>query len=106
MLSKITNQEIEVQDISKDLPFISLITPFEPKMRVKTVLASGLDTAADNIQKELLEKYPEDQAMPVVKKLRNMIKDLNYNTRTKSIAIFISPLIEKVYYYNHNSKDN
>ena len=36
--------------------------------------------------------------MPVIIKLKNLVRNLNYNTHKKSIAIFVSPVVEKVYY--------
>jgi hypothetical protein len=80
--------------------------PFETKMSQKTELACRLNTAADKIEKEVLAKYSKEQAMPVVKKLRQVIKDMNYSIHKQSIAIFVSPLVEKVYYFKYTASDN
>jgi hypothetical protein len=106
MLSKITNRDAEILDVSKDVPFISLILPFEPKMGLKTTLANMLNSAADKIAKGLLAKYPKDEAIPVINKLYTVIKDMNYDIHKQSIAIFVSPLIEKVYYFKYNPGNN
>jgi hypothetical protein len=106
MLPKITNRDAEILDVSKDVPFISLILPFEPKMGLKTTLANMLNSAADKIAKELMGKYPKDEAIPVINKLHAVIKDMNYNIHKQSIAIFVSPLVEKVYYFKFDPADN
>ena len=99
MTMKNTDTDVQLPDVPENLPRISLIIPFESKMNKKAELDYKLTTAADNIEKELMESYPEEKVTPVVKKLRRIIKDFNYQGHDKSIAIFVSPLIEKVYYF-------
>lgn len=79
-------------------PCVSLLMPFEPKMNLKKELDHKLKVAADKIEHNLLRDYSEESVNKVIKKLRETIQKLNYYTHKKSIAIFISPLIEKVYY--------
>ena len=98
MQEKISEQISDILEATKYLPCVSLIMPFEPKMGLKKELSYKLKTAADKIEKELLGNYPHDKAMPVINKLHKTINDLNFYTHKKSIAIFISPIIEKVYY--------
>lgn len=98
MHSQIADQFAEVMTSPKYLPCISLIMPFEPKMGLKKELDYKLKTAVDKIHRELEENYPNEKSVPVLKKLHKVIGELNYNTHKKSIAIFVSPLVEKVYY--------
>ena len=79
-------------------PAVSVIVPFEPKMSLKTELAHILKTAGDKVERELLENYPDEMGQLVMKKLRMNIKNLNYNTHKKSVAIYVSPVFEKVLY--------
>jgi hypothetical protein len=67
-----------------------------------------ITSAADKIEIELRENYPEEKALPVIIKLRRLIKDIQYQSHNyKSIAIFVSPLTEKVYYFTyHKSVEN
>jgi len=67
-------------------------------MNLKTELAHSLKTAADKVELELLENYPDEMAILVMHKLRALIKNLNFNTYKKSIAIYVSPVFEKVLY--------
>ncbi|MEP6596108.1 MAG: hypothetical protein ABJA71_09170 [Ginsengibacter sp.] len=98
MLHEISEKHADALNAPKYLPCISLIMPFNPKMGQKKELGHKLKTATRKIENELLKDYPADKAMPVLKKLGQLIKELDYNTHKTSIAIFISPLIEKVYY--------
>lgn len=41
---------------------------------------------------------PDYMLVPAVNKLKNIISALHYNTHTKSIVVFLSPFVEKVYY--------
>jgi Bacterial archaeo-eukaryotic release factor family 3 len=79
-------------------PAISIIMPFEPKMGLKTALAYTLKNTADKVEKELEENYPADICVMVMQKLRKLIKGLNFNTYKKSIAIYVSPVFEKILY--------
>ncbi len=88
----------EILESPRYLPCISLIMPFEPKMGLKKELDHKLKTAVNKIEKELYNVYPPDKSSPLLKKLDHVLSELNYYTHKKSIAIFISPIIEKVYY--------
>lgn len=79
-------------------PCISIIMPFEPKMNAKAEISLRLKVAADRVEKEVKENYPDDLAGLVILKLRNIIRNLNFSTFKKSVAIYVSPVFEKVLY--------
>ena len=79
-------------------PAISIIMPLEPKMNLKTEITHSLKIAADKVEYELLKNYPHEMSMLVMQKLRTIIKNLNFNAHKKSIAIYLSPVFEKVLY--------
>jgi hypothetical protein len=79
-------------------PSVSIIMPFEPKMSLKAELAHSLKTAADKVERELLDDYPGEMSSLVMQKLRSFIKSLNFNTHKKRIAIYVPPVLEKVLY--------
>jgi hypothetical protein len=98
-MNKLISPELsEVMGALHYRPAISVIMPFEPKMGLKTELMHALDMAADKVERELLEQYPADMEVLMMRKLRSIIKNLNFNTHKKSIAIFLSPVFEKVLY--------
>lgn len=47
---------------------------------------------------ELEDNYPRAEAYPVLAELRKLVAGLNYSSYKKSIAIFVSPSVSKVYY--------
>lgn len=79
-------------------PAVSIIMPFEPKMSAKSALAHSLQAATDKVEKELLENYPDEVSILVMQKLRDIIRSLNYSTHKRSIAIYVSPVFERVIY--------
>ena len=97
---KENNQKTDaVCDVPDDLPCISLIIPFEQKMNSKTGFRYLVNEAAVKIEKEIIKNYPADKAMPVVQKFHRLLQGLDHTTHNQSIAVFVSPLIAKVYYY-------
>ena len=98
MNTTMTPELREVMEALHYRPAVSIIFPFEPKMNLKTELAHSLKTAADKVEVELRENYPDEMARLVMQKLRVIIKNLNFNTHKKSIAIYVSPVFEKVLY--------
>ncbi len=92
-------QEIhEVIDSVHYRPAVSIIIPFEPKMSLKAELNHCLKIAIDKVELELIRNYPGEMGRLVLQKLRAIVKDLNFNTHKKSIAIYVSPVFEKILY--------
>lgn len=98
MNQKISPEISEIIGAIHYRPAVSIIMPFEPKMSLKKELLHSLELVADKVELELLENYPEDVDVMVMQKLRTIIKNLNFNTHKKSIAIYVSPVFEKVLY--------
>ena len=99
------NQEaFEESGIPEDLPFISIIIPFEPKMNFKSGFDTIISEVVSKTEKEVLKSYPEREAIPVIQKMRQLLDNLDTNKHKKqSIGIFVSPLLEKVYYFNYQT---
>jgi len=85
-------------DARGNVPAVSIILPFHPIVAGKKELEYQLKRALEKVESGLMGHYSSDFAIPVLEKLRGMIRTLNYNTHKKSVAIFVSPLVEKVYY--------
>ncbi|MEJ8842805.1 hypothetical protein WG954_10465 [Lacibacter sp. H375] len=95
------NIALEIREVMGALhyrPSISIILPFEPKMSLKTELMYLLKTAVKKVEDELQAEYPGEMSSLVLAKLNTLIKNLNFNTHKKSIALFVSPVFEKVLY--------
>lgn len=94
------NEEHEVKKVEmiQSSPAVSLILPFEPKMMHEDILEQEVKEALGRVEKELLKNYPAEEAMPVLLKLHALVRSLNYTTHRKSIALFASPKLAKVFY--------
>ncbi len=79
-------------------PAVSLIMPFQVKMGLKSEMQQSLKIAAGKIERELYADYPAQIVSVVMDKLWNSIRRINFNENKKSIAIFVSPVFEKVLY--------
>src|SRR6476660_8503471 len=88
----------EVLGATHHMPAVSIILPFEPKMSMKTELTYSLKCAKEKVEQELAENYPADQGQLVLHKLTGILDSLNFNSHKKSIAIYVSPVFEKVLY--------
>lgn len=82
----------------RDFPAISIILPFEPKMSLENEIQYKLKLVQQRIERELLKAYSAETALPVLNKLQKIVRELNFNTHKKSIAVFVSPHVERVYY--------
>lgn len=97
-LSKST-PESEVITTVKYLPAVSIIMPFTPVITLKKNMEYRLKNVMGKVEAMLATNYTAEKAIPVIIKLKNIFCGLNYNTQKKSIAIFVSPVVEKVYYF-------
>ena len=98
MATKILQSADEILNAVKYMPCVSIIMPFEPKMALKIELEHKLKLALGKVDSELMASYTEEKALAVLRRLREVVKNLDYKTHKKSIAIFVSPLLEKVFY--------
>lgn len=92
-------EDPEMPDAANSLPQISLVFPFEIKMTQQRALMDMLTLAADKEEKKLASKYPEERLRPVIKKLRQLIADIQCRHDQMSLCILVSPLTEKVFYF-------
>jgi hypothetical protein len=81
------------------LPAVSIIMPFAPIMTPRKNLEYRLKNIMGKAEALLAAHYTAEKAIPVIIKLKNIIAGLNYNSTKKSVAIFLSPVVEKVYYF-------
>ncbi|MEI6947629.1 hypothetical protein V9K67_10580 [Paraflavisolibacter sp. H34] len=80
------------------LPSVSLVLPFDPASMTKAQIEYGLKTAMDKVMEELYCNFPKYIVRPALNRLKTIFSALEYSTLKKSIAIFLSPFEEKVYY--------
>lgn len=80
------------------LPSVSIILPFEPKMSTKPELEYLLKRAIEKAEKDLKTNYPADVTATIMQKIRAQVRELDFSTYKKSIALFVSPVFERVFY--------
>jgi hypothetical protein len=98
MKSALSPDVREVIEAIQYRPAVSIIMPFEPKMNAKAELIHQLKIAVDTVDREIRKKHHSDMAELVIRKLDKIVQTLNFNTFKKSIAIYVSPVFEKVLY--------
>ena len=98
MKKRIENEEIPGE--TETTPRISLILPYELKMKNKPGLYHLLTDRAEEVEMELLRKYPRERVVPVMAKLRKVIKTVQCPVHEKTVGIFVSPVAEKIYYFS------
>jgi hypothetical protein len=98
--TKIMNH-IQSTDIAGNFPSISIVIPFQPKMKTKKGFNLILWNAINLEEKELMKKCSEIEATKLIEKLHNLATNLHYKAN-KSVAIFVSSVISKVYYFKHS----
>lgn len=98
MVRAILQNEEMLLNAVNSFPSVSIILPFEPKMSVHRDLEYQLQRSVARVEKKLLANYTFETARPVIDKLHALVKNVDFTTYKRSIAIFVSPAIEKVYY--------
>lgn len=91
-------RENKIIEVTEPLPSAAIVLPFEPKMTPKGIWEPTLKAALRKVEKELMAKCSSDTAMPLITKLQSIFNNLNTATHKRSIAVFVSPLVEKVMY--------
>lgn len=91
---------IKMPGAIKNLPLVSLVFPFELKMHIQVSLTKILTLSADDQEKKLTAKYPQELVKPVIKKLRHLIAGILCRKDDMSMCILVSALSENVYYFS------
>jgi hypothetical protein len=68
-------------------------------MKKQAGLFNLLTLAADKTEKELMVNYSKERVIPVIKRLRHLIKSMSCKPDQKTIGLFVSPHSEKLYYF-------
>ncbi|KAA9040614.1 hypothetical protein FW778_00805 [Ginsengibacter hankyongi] len=81
-------------------PSVFIIMPFEPMMSTKYQLELKLKQVSKIVEEKLLKNHIAAEAQPILLRLQLLIKELNYNSLKKSIAILLSASDEQVIYFD------
>src|ERR1700750_3212957 len=72
-------------------PQVTLVLPFEPKMTPRAILEQKLKDWQSEVEKDLMIGYSSQEVLPVINKLRQLCRNLNFSTHKRSLALFVSP---------------
>ena len=64
---------------------------------------SVVNTALCKKEEDLLQAYHADRAKPIIQKLHRLLATIDHQSHHKSMAIMVSPLLEKVYFFDYVS---
>ncbi len=92
------NEILEVAQAVPYRPAVSIIMPLSASIGLTKEFLHSVKTIIARVERELLATYPADLADTVTDKIRNLINNLTIDTARKSIAIFVSPVYEKIIY--------
>jgi ribosomal protein L7Ae-like RNA K-turn-binding protein len=67
-------------------------------MGLKKELTHSLRIAIEEVESALLPLYPSEMVSLIKSKMTELIQNLNFNTHKKSIAMYISPVFQKILY--------
>lgn len=98
MDQSINPEVIEVIEASHYRPALSILLPLHIRISLKDEAAHALKIASDKAEVELQKYYPEDVCDLIMGKLRKLISIQIIPEQAKSIAMYISPVFEKVLY--------
>lgn len=73
------------------VPSIALVFPFDPKMTPRADLELSIKRLSGTAEKQLLTRHSGDTALPVIKRLQQALRGLNYSTHKRSAAVWVSP---------------
>ena len=97
---KTIKEYIKMPEVVKNLPLVSLVFPFELNMHKQLSLTKMLTLSADDVEKKLGVKYPQEMVGPVIKNLRHLIEGIHCRKEEMSMCILVSALSENVYYFS------
>ena len=82
----------------KYLPAVSILLPVHGALTSKSQLEHRLKLIVEKIELRLTSLFSKEKTASVVSNLKNLIHNLNYNIHKESIVIFVSPVLEKIFY--------
>ena len=98
MRSAALQQETSITASETGLPAVAVILPFNPKMTAKSELNTSLQRAFELAEAQLAAQYTQNTVQDMLARLVDSRARIDFGTYTQSIALFISPLFEKIFY--------
>jgi hypothetical protein len=97
-MQTIQHRQAEKIDAATSSPVISMLLPFEPHMVSKQVVVDRIKEMVRIVGNELKDKYGTCTTEAILSRFKKTVSGLNYNNLKKSVAIYISPVADRVIY--------
>jgi len=97
-LSEIQIKRLPAAALPVNQPSVVLVLPYNPKMNPRVELDARLRGALAAAEKKLLMAHPAETAMPIVRKMQQLVRTLNSSTHKVAVALFVSAEVSKVIY--------
>jgi hypothetical protein len=98
MVSTTLQNKTAAPEQSVAAPAVSILMPFNPKMSSKNDLTVYVRSVFEKVLQNLEAQYPRENLPVLEARLEGLMKKLDFSSYKQSIAIFVSPGMEKVYY--------
>ena len=84
------------------LPFITIALQIDTTNVSKAQIEQKIKLSIDKVENDLnlINGIPDYMVVPAINQLKTIMSTLNYNANKKSVVIFLSPFVEKVFYLN------
>ena len=79
---------------------VSVVIPFDSKIMSSQNASIRLEEGRLIVKRFLFEKYPGGLAAGIMEKLHSLYQKIDFNTQSKGVAIYVSPMFEKIIYLN------
>jgi len=89
------------KDGPEDLPCIFVMIRYEPQMNTRAGFERVVHAAVEKTERELLQHHSDQQAKQMIDKLHHALSTLDHEVRHKSMSIIVSPLVEKIFYFDY-----
>jgi len=86
-------------------PAVSIILPFNVKINLNAEVNQKLNIVTDQVEAELNRNYPDEICVSVLDKLKKVVENIILDTEKKSMAIYVSPVFEKVIFMDRLAKE-
>ncbi|HWB27166.1 MAG TPA: hypothetical protein VG738_16935 [Chitinophagaceae bacterium] len=94
----IDEKEKQVIETGNHMPAVSIILPLNVIKSLEHETKLALKFALDKVKKQLFDNYPGERASLAINRLKDVISNIDYTLCKKSLAIFVSPVKEEVFY--------
>lgn len=98
MLPIAGDQLKQVMDAVHYRPAVSVILPFQTRSNLNSEFKQALKFSLDEVERKLTDEYPEELRRIVMRKLHHLSDGLLVNTAKKGVALYASPVFEKLVY--------